>query len=111
MQTSDNSRNLAARMGRWSARHRKLAIFGWLAFVAASFVIGSMLIGPNETTDATGPGESGRASAILEESFPQPAGEVVLIQSDSLRTSAPEFDAAHGIQPPSAYDRLYASQG
>jgi len=86
--------NFAARMGRWSARHRKIAVLGWFAFVAASFVIGSMLIGPKEATDATGPGESGRASAILEESFPQPAGEVVLIQSDTLRTSDPEFDAA-----------------
>ena len=27
------STNIAARMGRWSARHRKIAIFGWLAFV------------------------------------------------------------------------------
>ena len=29
------SNNLAARMGRWSASHRKTAIFGWLAFVIA----------------------------------------------------------------------------
>ena len=27
--------NLAARMGRWSAQHRKKAIWGWLAFVIA----------------------------------------------------------------------------
>ena len=27
-----NSRTLAAQMGRWSAQHRKTAIFGWLAF-------------------------------------------------------------------------------
>ena len=26
-------RNIAARAGRWSAQHRKKAIFGWLAFV------------------------------------------------------------------------------
>ena len=25
--------NLAHRMGRWSAQHRKKAVFGWLAFV------------------------------------------------------------------------------
>ncbi len=25
--------NFAARAGRWSAQHRKKAIFGWLAFV------------------------------------------------------------------------------
>ena len=28
-----HSKSLAARMGRWSAAHRKTAIFGWLAFV------------------------------------------------------------------------------
>ena len=32
--------NLAARMGRWSAAHRKKAIFGWLAFVVVAFVVG-----------------------------------------------------------------------
>src|SRR5262249_39698692 len=37
------TRNLAARMGRWSAGHRKTAIFGWLAFVLLSIVIGSMV--------------------------------------------------------------------
>ncbi|MEA2128460.1 MAG: hypothetical protein QOJ85_1351, partial [Solirubrobacteraceae bacterium] len=26
------SQNFAARAGRWSARHRKIAVFGWLAF-------------------------------------------------------------------------------
>jgi RND superfamily putative drug exporter len=35
------SQNLAARMGRWSARHRKIAIFGWLAFVAVAFALGN----------------------------------------------------------------------
>ncbi len=30
-----HSTNIAARMGRWSASHRKTAIFGWLAFVVA----------------------------------------------------------------------------
>ena len=32
--------NLAARAGRWSAQHRKKAIFGWLAFVIIAFIIG-----------------------------------------------------------------------
>ena len=35
------ARHLAARMGHWSASHRKLAIFGWLAFVVAAIVIGT----------------------------------------------------------------------
>ena len=29
------SRNIAARAGRWSARHRKTAVLGWIAFVVA----------------------------------------------------------------------------
>ena len=86
--------NLAGRMGRWSARHRKLAIFGWLGFVVVSFAIGNVLITPKEATNAMGPGESGRASAILEDGFAQPAGELVLLQSDSLRASDPAFEAA-----------------
>ena len=33
-------RNLAARMGRWSAGHWKTATFGWLAFVVVAFMLG-----------------------------------------------------------------------
>ena len=33
-------RNIAARAARWSAAHRKIAIFGWIAFVAVSVVLG-----------------------------------------------------------------------
>ena len=35
--------NLAARAGRWSAQHRKKAIFGWLAFVIVATLIGGNL--------------------------------------------------------------------
>jgi uncharacterized membrane protein YdfJ with MMPL/SSD domain len=86
--------NLTGRIGRWSANHRKIATFGWLGFVLASFVVGQFVIGAKQATDYSGPGESGRALAILEESFQQPAAETVLIQSDSLQASAPEFVAA-----------------
>jgi uncharacterized membrane protein YdfJ with MMPL/SSD domain len=86
--------NLAGRMGRWSAHHRKLAIFGWFAFVFASFAVGMFVIGAKQATDFSGPGESGRALAILDEGFRQPAGESVLIQSDSLKAGDPAFEAA-----------------
>lgn len=36
-------RNLAARAGRWSAQHRRKAIFGWLAFVLVSVMLGGAL--------------------------------------------------------------------
>jgi uncharacterized membrane protein YdfJ with MMPL/SSD domain len=94
MSSPKESLNFTARVGRWSAHHRKTAIFGWLAFVFVSFALGMFVIGAKQATDASGPGESGRAAAILEEGFKQPAGETVLIQSDSLQTSAPEFDRA-----------------
>src|SRR3954447_5701140 len=88
------SRNVAARMGRWSAAHWKTATFGWLALVVLAFglrgVVGMKKIDPN----TSGPGESGRVDRILDAGFKQPAGESVLIQSRSLRTSDPGFTAA-----------------
>src|SRR5207244_3467126 len=37
------TRALAARAGRWSAQHRKKAIWGWLAFALIAFMIGGAL--------------------------------------------------------------------
>jgi uncharacterized membrane protein YdfJ with MMPL/SSD domain len=88
--------NLAGRMGRWSAHHRKIAIFGWLAFVLASFAIGTFVVGAKQATDASGPGESGRAQEILADDFEQPAGESVLVESETLTTDDPAFEAAIG---------------
>jgi uncharacterized membrane protein YdfJ with MMPL/SSD domain len=92
--TKHTNRNLAARMGRWSASHWKTATFGWLAFVLVAFAlggaIGTNMIDPNEP----GPGESGRMDRILDAGFNQPAGENVLVQSDSLRAGDPAFKAA-----------------
>ena len=67
MQTQNN---LAARVGRWSARHRKTAIFGWLAFVAVAFVLGGS-VGTNELEYAdSGVGESGHADSAVYHAFP-----------------------------------------
>ena len=90
---STTSSNLAARMGRWSAAHWKTATFGWLAFVLVAFALG-FLAGTKTLDDAYGPGESGRMDRILDAGFEQPAGEIVLIQSRSLRASDPAFRAA-----------------
>ena len=81
MSSTQRSNNLAARMGRWSAQHRKKAIFGWLAFAVALFAIS--ITSPMKTiiAETSGPGESGRADTILYNDFKQPAGEEVLIQS------------------------------
>ena len=45
------SGNIAGRVGRWSARHRKAAILGWLAFVLAALAV-STLVPQGELTAA-----------------------------------------------------------
>src|SRR6266545_2996053 len=94
MSSTRRSNNLAARMGRWSAQHRKKAIFGWLAFAIALFAIS--ITSPMKTIifETSGPGESGRADTILYDDFKQPAGEEVLIQSRSRTATDPAFKAA-----------------
>src|SRR3954463_15573351 len=88
------SRNVAARMARWSAQHRKKAIFGWLGLVVVLFAMS--IASPMKTIvfETSGPGESGRADTILYEDFKQPAGEEVLIQSKTLSANDPAFRAA-----------------
>jgi uncharacterized membrane protein YdfJ with MMPL/SSD domain len=89
------SYNLAARMGRWSAQHRKAAIFGWLGLVAATFLLG-MVVGTKKLDfNDTGAGETARAQSVLKHhGFTQPAGEAVLIASTTLTSSDPRFRAA-----------------
>ena len=77
--------NFAARMARWSAHHRKKAIFGWLAFAVVLFAVSFVSPMKRIVFETSGPGESGRADTILYDDFKQPAGEAVLIQSPSLQ--------------------------
>ena len=91
---STQPRNLAARMGRWSAAHWKTATFGWLALVFVAFGIGGAIGTKTLDPNTAGPGESGRMDKILEAGFKQPAHEAVLIQSSSLQASDPAFEAA-----------------
>ena len=88
------SHNLAARMGRWSAAHRKTAIFGWLAFVIVAFSLSIFM--PMHTIDQNdaGVGESGRADKIIDRAFnleETGLGEFVVVQSDTLTVDDPEF--------------------
>jgi RND superfamily putative drug exporter len=84
-------------MGRWSASHWKIAVFGWLALVAVLFVAG-MKIGTNTIkTEDQNVGQSHRADKILSDSgFGQtdPQTEIVLVQSATLTAGDPAFKAA-----------------
>jgi RND superfamily putative drug exporter len=90
------NRSLAARAGRWSAQHRKKAIWGWLAFALIAFMVGSA-VGTNTQTNAqSGVGESGRAARTVDNTFPKHQVEQVLVQSKSARASDPTFRAVVG---------------
>ena len=88
------AKNLAARAGRWSAAHRKTAIFGWLAFVIVAFVIGGNLGTKTLDEKDLGVGDSGRATKIVDKAFPEVAGEQVLIQSKTQKATDPSYRAA-----------------
>ena len=92
--SSGQSRNLAARMGRWSAAHWKTATIGWLLFVILAFGLGGMVGTRQADSSGQGPGQSGRMDTILDAGFKRPAGESVLVQSRSLVAGDSAFTAA-----------------
>ncbi|WP_328539151.1 MMPL family transporter [Streptomyces sp. NBC_00344] len=74
--------NLAARIGVWSAHHRKTAILGWLLFVVLATGIGgaSGMIEMSESEN--GAGDSARAARILDDAgLSRPAGEMVMVSA------------------------------
>ncbi|MFG2596668.1 MMPL family transporter [Streptomyces sp. NPDC048462] len=93
-------RNLAARIGVWSAHHRKTAILGWLLFVVLAAGIGGAS-GMVEMTNAeNGAGDSARAEQILSDAgLSHRAGEMVMVSSaepDGWRTAARQLTTALG---------------
>ena len=96
MQGSDTkTKGIAARAGRWSAHHRKVAIFGWLAFVVLALAIGGR-VGSQQLSDIDHfTGESKRAEqAIAGSGLKPPAAESVLVQSRRLTVDDRPFAAA-----------------
>jgi uncharacterized membrane protein YdfJ with MMPL/SSD domain len=88
-----SNRNIAARAGHWSATHRKTAIWGWLGLVVLAFAIGQVAGLQTLKPEDTGVGESGRMDKLLGDEFETPAVERIMIQSESLKASAPAFKA------------------
>jgi uncharacterized membrane protein YdfJ with MMPL/SSD domain len=89
----EKNRNLAARAGRWSAQHRKIAIWGWIGCVLAVFAIGNATKTLTQENARSGVGESGRASVALRDAFPKHVSEEVLIRSAGVRATDPSFRA------------------
>lgn len=90
-------RNLAARMGRWSAQHRRKAFLGWLAFVITAVAIGAAVGTSTLADEDSGVGESRHADQAIAAAFPdEGAEETVLVQSAGPTASEPRFEAAVG---------------
>ena len=71
---------IVERVAGWSARHRKTAVLGWLALVAAVFVFGQML--PAKNLPSYDAGQSGQAEQTLQRlGVVSPPQENVLIQA------------------------------
>jgi uncharacterized membrane protein YdfJ with MMPL/SSD domain len=92
--SSKHSINVAARMAHWSGRHRKKAIWGWLAFVVVVFTAGNM-IGTTQISDLDQiSGEAHKAEVALDRAGLRPVEEVVFIQSGDQTIKDPEFRGA-----------------
>ena len=79
------SRNIAARAGRWSARHRKTAIIGWITFVVLAFMVGGKVGTKTLDQEQSGVGESGKARRSSRAPTPRSTTRSVLIQSKDLK--------------------------
>ena len=87
---------LAARIGRWGATHRKLAIWGWLGLIVVLFavVMNAQLIETQRlTTSEQVAGEAGQAERTLDDAGLNPTEEIVLIENRDLTVDDPAFAA------------------
>src|SRR6476620_6793803 len=103
----------AARAGRWSAKNRKKAIWGWLAFVLIAFVGGNMLGVKKPANQNEYVGQSGRGDKLADQHFPKQDGETVLIHARggghatdaAVRRAVRDVMGAVGAQPRLAHVR------
>src|SRR6185312_6272400 len=110
----DSPRNIAARMGNWSAAHRKTAIFGWLAFVIAAVVIGTAMGQRTIDQQDTNVGQAHTGDQILKKAGFTQSGrltEIVAVQSKTKSVDDPAFREAvesvvHAVAPFSAVEHL-----
>ncbi|MEU9395197.1 MMPL family transporter [Streptomyces sp. NPDC048324] len=87
--------NLAARLGGFSARHRAVAVVGWLVFVVAAALIGSAAGQQRMTDQQYATGDTARAWRILDRhGLLPPAREMVLVHSDTGLATAAGFRTA-----------------
>ena len=83
---------VVAAIADWSARHRTIAIGGWLALTALAVLSGTLPLG--EDAAARDPGEAGVAEALIDDEGGYAVRENVLIAGEGAYTADPEATAA-----------------
>lgn len=83
---------VVAAIADWSARHRTIAIGGWLALTALAVLSGTLPLG--EDAAARDPGEAGVAEALIDDEGGYAVRENVLIAGEGAYTDDPEATAA-----------------
>src|SRR3954469_12720522 len=95
--------NFAGRVGQWSANHWKTAVLAWVVFVVGAVMVGAQIETKQIKDSEATVGESHKADRILENAkftvdkkgeSVEEQWESVLIQSKTLKTSDPAFQAA-----------------
>jgi putative drug exporter of the RND superfamily len=83
---SATKKPLVERVAGWSARHKVIAVVGWLVFVALAFTVGQHLGQGN--VSSYDPGQAGQAERVMDRPVvKQPPAETILIQARDARQS------------------------
>jgi RND superfamily putative drug exporter len=95
MSSSTRPKNLAARMGGWSARRRFPALGLWFVFVIGAVAIGIAVGQVNVSQSRLGDGQSGHINRLIDDAkFNRHAHEMVLVQSANLTAHDAGFRSA-----------------
>ena len=85
--------SFVARIGMWSAHHRRVVLVGWVALVVASAAICSSLpVDTDVNEQAVGGGDTDRATALIEERFPVDEGEIEGTAQEAVVFSHPTLN-------------------
>jgi putative drug exporter of the RND superfamily len=77
---NDTRKPLVERVAGWSARHRIIAVVGWLVLVALAFTVGQRL-GQGDISSYD-PGQAGQAERVMDRPVvKQPPAETILVQA------------------------------
>ena len=90
-------KGIAARAGHWSARHRKTAIFGWLAFIVDRVRRSAARSARRRRPTPrrwTARAASADDRSYADAGFPKKTAEMVLVQSKTKTADDPAFKAA-----------------